>query len=100
MLIFERGGLPVFIMHSEIPKTLGLFLQFIMKVFTSSMWKMISADVKANRQLVPAKFVYVLVHMCYLLAVKYKHKLQGESFSAWEKTAHNDWHLLCSMMSK
>ena len=25
MLTFERGGLPVFILHSEIPVTLGFF---------------------------------------------------------------------------
>ena len=35
-----------------------------------------------NRQLVPAKFIYVLVCMHYFLAVKYKHTLQGKSFSA------------------
>ena len=34
------------------------------------------------RRLVPAKFVYVLVRMRYFLAVKYKHKLRGESSSA------------------
>ena len=35
-----------------------------------------------NRRLVPAKSVYVLVRMRYFLAVKYKHKLRGKSFSA------------------
>ena len=34
------------------------------------------------RRLVPAKFVYILVRMHYFLAVKYKHKLRGESSSA------------------
>ena len=29
----------------------------------------------SHRWLVPVKFVYVLVHMSYFLAVKYKHKL-------------------------
>ena len=33
MLILERGGIPVFILHCEIPIALGLFLQFIVKVF-------------------------------------------------------------------
>ena len=37
------------------------------------------------RRLVPAKFVYVLVRMRYFLAVKYKHKLRGESSSAERK---------------
>ena len=53
-----------------------------------------------NRRLVPAKFVYVLVRMRYFLAVKYKHKLRGKSFSAWEKTAQNAWYLLYSRMSE
>ena len=52
------------------------------------------------RRLIPAKFVYVLVRMRYFLAVRYKHKLRGESFLAWQKTAYNAWHLLCSRMSK
>ena len=41
------------------------------------------------RRLVPAKFVYVLVRMRYFLAVKYEHKLRGESISAWEETELN-----------
>ena len=41
------------------------------------------------RVLVPAMFVYVLVRMHYFLAVKYEHKLRGESFSAWEETKLN-----------
>ena len=45
-------------------------------------------NIKKDRQLVLAKFVYVLVCMHYFLAAKYKHKLQGESCSAGEKTAH------------
>ena len=46
-------------------------------------------NIKKDRQLVMAKFVYVLVCMRYFLAAKYKHKLRGESCSAGEKTAHN-----------
>ena len=42
---------------------------------------------RSYRWLVPAKFVDVLVHMRYFLAVKYKHKLWGKFFSVWEKTA-------------
>ena len=37
------------------------------------------------RRLVPAKLVYVLVRTRYFLAVKYKHKLRGESSSAERK---------------
>ena len=37
--------------------------------------------------LVPAKFVYIVVCKLNFLAVKYKHKLRGESSSAWEKNS-------------